>query len=127
MLCSPCVIIDAIALCSAQNPIPPGASIQTPTWSLPLSVSRAQPTSPTVHPCAIFLEFTTARARSINSSFVMEQNQTIAVYIFIDWRTNYDAERFQLEDSDCDWVTGWTDSGSHWCRDVCRGRLFCVL
>ncbi len=40
-MCSPRVTIAAIALCSAQNPIPPQVPIETPRRTLPSSVGFA--------------------------------------------------------------------------------------
>jgi len=65
---SPPVTIAATALCSAQNPMPLPVSMQTPTYTLSFSVTRAQPTSPTLKPCLIFLGFKTDCAFLINSS-----------------------------------------------------------
>ena len=40
------VTMDAIAACSAQNPVPDPVSMQTPPYSLPASVTRTAATSP---------------------------------------------------------------------------------
>ena len=43
---SPAVTMAAMAACSAQKPVPEAVSMQTPTYQLPASVTRAQATSP---------------------------------------------------------------------------------
>jgi hypothetical protein len=46
ILYSRAVTIAAMAACSAQNPVPDAVSMHTPTYTLPVSVMRADATSP---------------------------------------------------------------------------------
>src|SRR5262249_17869100 len=75
ILYSLAVTIAAMALCSAQNPVPEPVSIQTPEYWLPLSVMSVEPTSPKRRsPTRLGLR--TRSALPINSSFVIRHVPT---------------------------------------------------
>jgi hypothetical protein len=73
ILLSPAVSMLAIAACSAQNPMLHEASMQMPTYTLPLSVISALPTLPTSTDRDSRRGLTTDRAFSMSvSSSIME-------------------------------------------------------